>query len=182
MQTEVTELRVSTPLKPKTSRIPNLDLSVQPKNTFPFDPFQCYHTTCFPCLIWLHHTELPDQTSVSMSGVFSLNQRYIAYSSLSSSFFFSPFSTCFLTVQFDGILHNKKSALHDYLLFCVCWMKHCSQQKSETCINPGCTSQMLKNVWNHFQLWVATACFTKLLVSRVVTHLFRNKVHQSQSL
>jgi len=106
VQTEVTELRVSTPLKPKTSRIPNLDLSVQPKNTFPFDPFQCYHTTCFPCLIWLHHTELPDQTSVSMSGVFSLNQRYIAYSSLSSraysslssSFFFlhSPlaFSQC----------------------------------------------------------------------------------------
>lgn len=98
MQTEVTELRVSTPLKPKTSRIPNLDLSVQPKNTFPFDPFQCYHTTCFPCLIWLHPTELPDQISVSMSGVFSLNQRYIAYSSLSSSFFFlhSPlaFSQC----------------------------------------------------------------------------------------
>ena len=144
MQTEVTELRVSTLLKPKTSRIPDLDLSFQPKNIFPFDLFQYYHTTCFPCLIWLLPTELPDQTSVSMSGVFYLNQRYVAYSSLSSSFF--QFSTCFLTVQFEGILHNKWSALYDYLLFCVCWMKHCSQQNLETCINPGRTSQMFKNV------------------------------------
>lgn len=144
MQTEVTKLRVSTLLKPKTSRIPNLDLSVQPKNIFPFDPFQYHYTTCFPCLIWLLPTELPDQTSVSMSGVFYLNQRYIAYSSSSSSFF--QFSTCFPTVQFEGILHNKWSALHDYLLLYVCWMKHCPQQKLETCINSGCTSQMFKNV------------------------------------
>jgi hypothetical protein len=87
VQTEVTELRVSTLLKPKTSRIPNLDLSFQPKNIFPFDPFQYYHNTCFPCLIWLLLTELPDQTSVTTCGVFYLNQRYIAYSSLSGSFF-----------------------------------------------------------------------------------------------
>jgi hypothetical protein len=148
VQTEVTEFRVSTLLKPKTSRIPNLDLSFQPKNIFPFDPFQYYRITCFPYLIWLLITELPDQTSVSTSGVFYLNHRYIAYSSLSVSFF--QFSTCFLTVQFEGILHNKRSALHDYLLFCVCWMTHCSQQKLETCINPRCISHMFKNAWNHF--------------------------------